>query len=81
MQRDVPNDLQRIADALELISQCMLKQIGEIRDDILPVRVAASTGTCPECDSTMISAHGTHPHNIYICKDCSFAWVNEQNLQ
>ena len=81
MEQKPPSSQDRIADALELIAQCMLKQMGEIKDDILPVQMRASSGSCPECDSTLVKAHGQYPHNIYVCGDCSFAWVNEDNIQ
>jgi len=77
---DTPTSHDRIADALELIAQCMLKQLGEIKNDILPVQMCASSGSCPECESINVAAHGTYPHNIYVCNDCSFSWVNGEKL-
>jgi transposase-like protein len=78
---ETPSPHERIANALEIIAQCMLKQTGEIKDDIMPVQLRASSGTCPECESINVAAHGNYPHNIYVCNDCSFAWVDEGKLK
>jgi transposase-like protein len=72
---------ERIATALETIAKCLLKQMGEIKTDIVPVAVRASSGSCPDCDSTSVEAHGIYPHNIYVCRDCSFSWVSENSLK
>jgi len=83
MTEDVPprSSQARIADALEMIAHCMLKQMGEIKTDIVPVDVRASSGSCPDCGSTSVEAHGSYPHNIYVCRDCSFSWVSEDSLK